>query len=80
MEKTISNIKDLAKVVFHNSDYSDFMSYISVKDYNSARLFLDGCHTHDPIIHDRLEDILIDLIMKREDEEGGRNEQAIGDS
>lgn len=82
MDKTISNIQNLALSIFDRDDYIDFMSYVKSGEYNLARLFLDTQYVHrnDDEYHNRLEDILIDLIMKKEDGRGDESEQAIRNS
>jgi hypothetical protein len=81
MDKTISNIKSLALSVLNYDEYVTFMSYIYNGEYNLARLFLKSYYHHDDAEnHNRLEDILIDLIMKKEDEGGDESEQANRDS
>ena len=81
MDKTISNIKSLALSVLDHDEYITFMSYVFNGEYNLARLFLNQYYHHDNADdHNRLEDILIDLIMKKEDGRGDESEQAIGNS
>ena len=77
MDKTIANIKSLAISVLNYDEYVTFMSYITDGEYNLARLFLNSYFHHDSAVdHNRLEDILIDLIMKSEDGRGDESEQA----
>ena len=81
MDKTISNIQNLALSVLDHDEYVTFMSYINDGKYNLARLFLNSYFHHDNAVdHNRLEDILIDLIMKEEDGRGNESEQANRDS
>lgn len=80
INQTIIEIRKTASLIFNDKKYKKFFKYLEIKDYNNARLLLEKqieklenpsefkvTYHLEYLAADRLLDLIIDLIMNKED-------------
>lgn len=80
MNKNLQTVKNLAlPILTSNREYNRFCNLLDLGLYNTARLALGrhGSNKDNAAEYNQLEDILIDLIVSKEDEEGNSNNKTI---